>query len=365
MEIGVPKEIKNREHRVALTPAGVAALCARGHRVLVETGAGEESGYPDREYRRAGACIVPEAAQAWAAELVVKVKEPQGCEFAFLRPGLTLFTYLHLAAAPELARVLCRREVCAIGYETVQLKDGRLPLLAPMSRIAGHVAVQMALHYLQLENGTACRGRGVLAGNIEGVEPLNVLVLGAGNAGCSAARVAAALGCAVRLCDVNRQTVARLSCDPGLRHAIVEPFDASRLPQWLEGCDMLIGAALIPGARAPKVLQGALLERMHPRAVFVDIAIDQGGMSDSSRPTSYADPVYVAHEVIHCCLPNLPSCVARSSTQALTRATLPYVCRIADRGARDAMADDPALRAGLNVAEGHVVHPAVAEALAQ
>jgi len=364
MKIGVPKEIKNREHRVAMTPQGVKALCAAGHHVLIQQGAGDDSGYDDAQYCQAGASIVADAADVWAADLVVKVKEPLAEEYVFLRPRQLLFTYLHLAAAPELAKALQRANVCAIGYETVQLEDGSLPLLTPMSRIAGRVAMQLAMHYLQLENGTDIAGRGVLSGGLEGSEPARVLILGAGNAGYQAARVAVALGCAVILLDINAKRIAQLQQDASLAGASVRLFEGASLPDWLDGCDVLIGAALVPGAHAPRLLNRQYLQRMNRHGVFIDIAIDQGGMCESSRPTSYAQPVYLEQEIIHCCLPNLPSCVARSSTQALTSATLPYIQILADHG-WPALDTCPPLRAGVNIMDGKIVHEGVRSALKQ
>jgi len=365
MNIGVPGEIKNREHRVAMTPQGAAALCASGHRVLIERGAGHDSGYHDDEYRRAGAAIVPDAAAAWAADLVVKVKEPQPDEYAFLRPQQLLFTYLHLATAPKLVQALQQARVCAIGYETVQADDGSLPLLAPMSRIAGRVAMQLAMHYLQLDNDTGIAGRGILSGGLEGIESARVLILGAGNAGYQAARVAVALGCTVTLLDINARRVAQLQHDASLISAEVRLFEGTSLPELLDDCDVLIGAALVPGAHAPRLLSRQCLQRMNRRGVFVDIAIDQGGMCESSRPTTYVQPVYLEQEIIHCCLPNLPSCVARSSTQALTAATLPYIRILADYGWPQALEACPALRAGINIMDGHIVHEGVRTAVEQ
>ncbi len=363
MKIGVPGEIKNREHRVAMTPQGVATLCAGGHRVLIEHGAGRDSGYSDEQYRQAGAEMVT-AAAAWGAELVVKVKEPQPEEYGFLRPQQLLFTYLHLAADIRLTQTLQQAGVCAIGYETVQADDGSLPLLAPMSRIAGRVAMQLATHYLQLENDTDIRGRGILPGGLAEIEPARVLILGAGNAGCQAARAALALGCAVTLLDINARRVAQLQRDVSLMAAQVQRFESNALPALLDGCDVLVGAALVPGAHAPRLLKRQYLRRMNRRGVFIDIAIDQGGMCESSRPTSYAQPVYLEQEIIHCCLPNLPSCVARSSTQALTAATLPYVRILADYGWPQALEACPALRAGINVMDGEIVHDGVRQAVA-
>ncbi len=364
MIIGVPKEIKNREHRVALKPVDAGELVSRGHQVRIETGAGCDSGFPDSAYAEAGATLVHEAEEAWAAELVVKVKEPLPQEYRYLRPGLCLFTFLHLAASPELARVLLQKKVRVIGYETVQTDDGRLPLLIPMSRIAGRLAVQMAARFLQRENGTGFTGKGILMGGIPGVPPALVLVIGGGHVGSSAAEVALGMGARVRVLD------ASVDCVSSLRErfaAAGEAFEARFFaPQLmfeaLGECDVLIGAALIPGEHAPVLLTPSYLQRM-AGGVFMDVAIDQGGISESSRPTTYAEPVYMEAGVMHCCLPNLPSAVPRSSTQALTAATFPYVRMLADQGVETAVRENRALARGVNTWDGNLTHAAVATAV--
>jgi alanine dehydrogenase len=365
MNIGIPKELKNRERRVALTPEGASLLAAAGHRVRIEQGAGLGSGFSDDDYRHAHAEVVTDAASAWDAELVVKVKEPLPSEYGFLRPGLCLFTYLHLAAVPELVPVLLEQRVRGIGYETVQTNDGALPLLAPMSRVAGRVAVQIGARLLQAENGTAFPGKGVLMGGVEGVAPASVLVLGGGNVGRNAAEVALGMGASVRVLDSNVACVARLrqqfayagnACD-------VRFFSPQLMFEALEGCDLLIGATLIPGEHTPTLLTPSYLERMRG-GVLVDVSIDQGGVSQTSRPTSFAEPVYVEAGVLHCCLPNLPACVPLSATQALTHATLPYVRRLADKGI-DAALDDAELARGINTWDGNIRHPGVAHAFGQ
>jgi len=364
MIVGVPKEIKNREQRVALTPEGAGELVRAGSEVRLQKGAGLGAGFFDEAYEEAGARIVDSAAEAWAADLVVKVKEPLPEEYDFLRPGLTLFTYLHLAAAPELAHELLARKVRAIGYETVQTDDGRLPLLAPMSRVAGRVAMQMAARFLQRENDTPYPGKGVLPGGLEGVPPASTLIVGGGNVGMHAATVALAMGAQVRVLDANVDRVAALReefADMGDR------FEARfHTPQLLfealDGCDVLIGAALIPGEHAPVLLTPSWLERM-AGGVFVDVAIDQGGISETSRPTSYAEPVYVEAGVMHCCLPNLPAAVPVSATRALTHATLPWVKTLACEGVEAAVRTETPLRRGVNTWDGAVVHRGVARAL--
>lgn len=361
MRVGVPKEIKNRERRVALTPSGVRLLCASGHEVFVQAEAGAGSGFDDAQYTEAGASLVT-ADKAWSADLVLKVKEPQVEEYAYLRPGMLLFTYLHLAACPGLADVLKSQGVTAIGYETVCDEHGRLPLLAPMSHIAGRVAVQMAAHYLQAENDTPFPGRGRLFGGLPGVAPVHVLVLGGGNAGSHAAMVAAGLGARVTVLEVSSVQIERLR---EILPASVDvmPFTEAALEKALGHSDVLIGAALVPGEHAPKLLSRKQLGLMPASSVFVDIAIDQGGMCETSRVTSYAEPVYIESGVLHCCLPNLPACVPVTGTQALTQATMPYVQLLADLGLERALAESPALAMGVNVRAGAVVHPGVAKAL--
>lgn len=363
MHIGIPKEIKNRERRVALTPEGAALLIAAGHHVCVEQGAGLGSGYSDEDYRHVHAEIVEDAAAAWDAELVVKVKEPLASEYGFLRPGLCLFTYLHLAAAPELVPVLLEQGVRAIGYETVQTNDGALPLLAPMSHIAGRVAVQIGARLMQAENDTAFPGKGVLMGGVDGAPPARVLILGGGNVGSNAAQVALGMGASVQILDANVNNVARLrtqfayagdACDARF-------FAPQLMFEALEDCDLLIGATLIPGEHTPTLLTPSYLERMQG-GVLVDVSIDQGGVSETSRPTSFAEPVYAEAGVLHCCLPNLPACVPLSATQALTHVTLPYIRKLADKGIDTAL-DDAALARGINTWNGNIRHPGVAHAL--
>lgn len=364
MRIGVPKEIKNREHRVAMTPEGVRTLVASGHQLLVEASAGLDSSFSDQAYLDAGAEIVDSVDRVWACELVVKVKEPMASEYHYFRPGLMLFTYLHLAAVPALAKALMSSGVCAIGYETVQLPSGQLPLLAPMSQVAGRVAAQLAIQYLQRESGTSIAGIGRLPGAMGSQAAANVVVLGAGNVGSNAADTLAALGSEVILleADVQRINVLNQRTHENIR---VVHYTHANLIELLPACDILIGAALIPGKHAPMLLKRADIRLMKPAAVFVDVAIDQGGMSETSRPTSFAEPVYLDEEVIHCCLPNLPSAVPQSSTAALTHATLPYVQRIADMGLEKAMELDHSLKSGVNVRDGKIVHEGLKTGLSQ
>jgi len=360
MIIGIPKEIKNRERRISLTPEGAASLTAAGHEVHVEQGAGLGSGFSDADYRTAGARIVADAAKAWEAELVVKVKEPLAVEYPFLSSNQCLFTYLHLAAVPELVPVLLQQKVRAIAYETVQLDNGSLPLLAPMSRVAGRVAAQMGAYLLQAENGTGFSGKGKLMGGVDGVPPARVLIIGGGNAGRSAADVAIGMGADVCVRDASPACVAALQASFGGR-CRAGTFSMGAMLAELDDCDLLIGAALIAGEHAPQLLGKDQLARMQG-GVFVDIAIDQGGIATTSRPTSYAEPVYVEAGVLHCCLPNMPACVPLSATRALTHATLPYVQMLADRGIASAMTD-AALARGVNTWDGHITHAGVAHAL--
>jgi alanine dehydrogenase len=361
MHIGVPKEIKNRERRVALTPDNVRVLCAAGHTVRVQDGAGIGARFADEAYRQAGAKMVGTAAEAWEAELVVKVKEPLPEEYPFLRQDLTLFTYLHLAAAPELAHELQRRGVHAIAYETVQTADGRLPLLAPMSQVAGRVAVQMGAGFLQAEvPGVPHHGRGVLMGGIAGVPRARVVIIGGGNVGEHAARAALGLGARVMVLDVRSERLAEL--EASLIGLESRPLHGDGLRQLLPDTDLLIGAALIAGEHAPHLLDRAVLASMPEGAVFVDVSIDQGGISETSHATSFETPVYVEAGVIHCCLPNLPAAVPLSSTLALTHATFPYTQMLA-ASVEAALAGNAALRHGVNVWDGAIRHAGVADAL--
>lgn len=366
MRIGIPKEIKNRERRVSLVPERAAALIAAGHAVRIEADAGLGSGFTDADYIAAGACMVATPEAAWDAELVLKVKEPLPVEYPLLRPGMCLFTYLHLAAVPELVPVLLQQQVRAIGYETVQMDHGSLPLLAPMSRVAGRVAVQIGARLLQAENGTPFPGKGKLMGGVDGVDPARVLILGGGNAGRHAAQVAVGMGASVCVMDADAACVTALNRDFGeCVRAIL--FSRDGMLCELLACDLLIGATLLAGEHAAHLLSAEHLAMM-PGGVFVDIAIDQGGISETSRPTSYADPVYVEAGVLHCCLPNLPACVPLSATRALTHATFPFVTLLAEgveAAMRGLQEESAALARGVNTWDGHITHPGVAHALNQ
>ena len=358
MKIGVPKEIKTHEYRVGLTPAGARELVLHGHTVLVEQNAGAGIGCGDDAYRAAGAVLATSEEVFAQADMVVKVKEPQPPEIARLRRGQILFTYLHLAADREQTQGLIRSGATCIAYETVTDAFGNLPLLAPMSEVAGRMAVQVGAHCLEREQG----GAGILLGGVPGVPPAKVVVLGGGVAGTNAARMAVGLEASVTIIDRSLRRLNELDLQFGARattlFATAEAIEHAAL-----AADLVIGAVLIPGAAAPKLLTRAMVRRMRPGSVIVDIAIDQGGCFETSRPTTHAAPTYVDEGVVHYCVTNMPGAVARTSTFALTNATLPFVLALADKGAKAALLADPYLCAGLNIHAGEVTHMAVAQAL--
>ena len=358
MLIGVPKEIKVEEHRVGLTPESVRQLTSMGHRVLVETDAGAGIGATDAEYRAAGAAIAAGPAEIFgAAELIVKVKEPLAPERARLRPGQALFTYLHLAPDPEQARALLASNAIAIAYETVSAPQGGLPLLAPMSEVAGRMAVQVAAHYLERPHGR----RGVLLPGATGVPAASVLVLGAGVVGSNEAQLAARMGAQVSVLSRSEGPLRRLAgADSAIRTALAAP---AAIAEALPGADAVIGSALVPGALAPKLVTRAALGAMRPGAVLVDVSIDQGGCFETSHPTTHADPVYVVDGILHYCVANMPGEVPRTSTYALNRATLPFIAALAGRGIVAALQADPHLRNGLNVYRGVLTRREIADAL--
>jgi alanine dehydrogenase len=355
MLIGVPKEIKDHEYRVGLTPAGVHALVERGHPVCIEAGAGARVGFPDADYQAAGGRIVKTAAEVFAAEMVVKVKELQPAEFKLPRRGQILFAYLHLAPEPELLDALLASGASAIAYETVSDAAGRLPLLAPMSRIAGRLSIQFGAWALQMANG----GSGVLLGGVAGVPPAKVVIIGAGESGSHAARVATGIGAEVTVFDINVTRLDQLDQAYGgrIKTAYSEPL---AIAEHVADADLVIGALLIPGKLAPKLLSRKLFSRMRKGSAFVDIAIDQGGIAETSRPTSHSQPVFVEEGVVHYCVPNMPSAVARTATLALTQSTYSYVLNLADLGLDKAFRDT-GLAGGLQVHAGHVTHPGLAE----
>ncbi len=359
MKIGCPKEIKPQEFRVGMTPDAVREAVAHGHEVLVETGAGVGSGFADAAYAEAGAQIAPDAAAVFAAaEMIVKVKEPQAVERKRLRAGQVLFTYLHLAPDPDQTRDLLNSGVTAIAYEPVTDARGGLPLLAPMSEVAGRLAPQVGAYSLQKANG----GRGVLMGGVPGVRPANVVIIGGGVVGTAAARVAAGMGANVTVLD---RSVPRLSYldDVFMGRLTTQFSSAGAVAELIRTADMVVGAVLIPGAAAPKLISRAQLATMQPGAVLVDVAIDQGGCFETSRPTTHQDPIYEVDGIVHYCVANMPGAVARTSTQALGNATLPFLLALADKGWKQAVQDDAHLMAGLNTHAGRLTYAAVGEAL--
>jgi alanine dehydrogenase len=358
VRIGVPREIKPEEHRVALTPAGASALVAHGHEVLVERGAGEDSGLPDERYRAAGARLLEGAAEVWSeSALVLKVKEPVGEELHRLRRGLTLFTYLHLAASEDLLRALLASGVTAFAYETLQLDDGSLPLLAPMSEVAGRLAVQVGAWCLEHQNG----GRGVLLSGASGVRPGKVVIIGAGIAGANACQVAVGLGAEVSILDLNPSRLRYVHDILG-GHVTTVMSNRANVEEEVLAADLVIGTVLIPGARAPKLLGRQQVRAMRRGSALVDVSIDQGGMAETSRPTTHDAPIYREEEVVHYCVTNMPGIVPHTSTHALTNATTSYALQLADLGVEAALAASPALRRALNVRAGLIAHAGVAEA---
>jgi alanine dehydrogenase len=359
--IGVPKEIKVHEYRVGMTPSSVREAVARGHAVIVETGAGSGIGAGDDEFRKAGAEVVADAAAVYArAEMVVKVKEPQAIERKRLRAGQVLFTYLHLAPDPAQAADLIASGATCIAYETVTAPSGGLPLLAPMSEVAGRLAVQAGAHCLEKSAG----GMGVLLGGVPGVAPARIVILGAGVVGTNAAQVAVGTGAQVVVIDKNTDALRRI--DAMFNGRVMTVFsNADNVEREVLGADLVISGVLIPGDAAPKLVTRAMLPRMKPGAVIVDVAIDQGGSVETSRPTTHAEPTYVVDGVVHYMVANMPGAVPRTSTYALNNATLPFTLALADKGWRRALHDDPHLKNGLNIAAGKVTHRAVAKALGQ
>jgi alanine dehydrogenase len=355
--IGVPKEIKDNENRVAITPAGVHALVQAGHQVLVETGAGEGSGFTDEAYTEAGAQIAASAEETWTkANMVMKVKEPLPSEYKYFRSDLTLFTYLHLAPEPELTRALMDSGVTAIAYETVQLPDGSLPLLMPMSEVAGRMSIQIGAHYLEKAHG----GRGELLGGVPGVPPARVVIVGGGIVGTNAARIALGMGADVTILDTNVARLRYLNDVFGSRLRTVVS-NSYNLRAQIEGCDLLIGAVLIPGARAPKIVTAEMVQGMNKGAVIVDVAIDQGGSIETiDRITTHSNPTYEKYGVIHYSVANMPGAVPRTSTLALTNVTIPYAVQLANLGVEEAVRRNPALAKGVNVIRGKLTYEAVA-----
>jgi alanine dehydrogenase len=357
MLVGVPKEIKDNEYRVAMTPGGVRHLVEAGHQVRVETGAGEGSGFSDGQYREAGAEVVPSNTEAWASETVVKVKEPQPSEYAFLRPDLVLFTYLHLAAEERLTHELMERRTTGIAYETVELPNGHLPLLAPMSEVAGRMSIQIGAHYLERMQG----GRGKLLGGVPGVRPADVVIIGGGIVGTNAAQVALGMGAQVFIIDLNLDRLRYLE-DVLEGRLVTLSSNPLSIAQAVRRADLLVGAVLIKGAKAPRLVTREMVASMTPGSVIVDVAVDQGGCVETTHATTHSDPTFTVDGVIHYCVANMPGAVPRTSTYALSNATLPYIAKLADMGAKAAIQADPALARGVNTYDGAITYAGVAEA---
>jgi alanine dehydrogenase len=354
MEIGVPKETKDQEFRVGLTPNSVQVL-SKNHTVFVETNAGEGSGFSDREYQQAGAKIITDAAEVWSKEMVVKVKEPLSSEYQYLQPDRLLFTYLHLAADRSLTEALINSGITAIAYETVELDNGILPLLTPMSIIAGRLSVQFGARYLEKQQG----GRGVLLGGVPGVSPGKVVILGGGVVGTEAAKIAVGMGAKVQIIDINVERLGYLESLFGSRVELLYSTNA-QIEQAVEDADLLIGAVLVVGKKAPTLVSRQLVAEMRPGSVIIDVAVDQGGCIETLRPTSHTEPTYEEAGVVHFGVPNMPGAVPWTATQALNNSTLPYVLQLANHGL-SALAKNQALAKGLNIKQGQIIHPAVQE----
>ena len=356
MIIGVPKEIKDHETRVGLVPSGVTALREAGHEVLVQTQAGEGSSLSDREYMQAGAEILESAAEVWRrADLVVKVKEPQKAEYDYFRPGLTLFTYLHLAPLPELTDRLLAAKVNGVAYETISESDNSLPLLTPMSEVAGRMSVQVGAQYLEKPNG----GRGILLGGVPGVAPANVVILGGGIVGTNAAKIAVGMGAHVTIIDRSLNRLRQLD-DIFNGQVVTLASNAWTISENLKTADLVVGAVLIPGASAPRLVRREMIATMRRGAVVVDVAIDQGGCFETSHATTHTEPVYFVDGVLHYCVSNMPAAVPHTSTFALTNATCPYLLELANHGLETACELHPALKKGVNTYNGYVTHAGVA-----
>lgn len=360
MRVGIPKEIKNNENRVGITPAGVKTLVHAGHEVAVERSAGIGSGFNDEEYRSSGAVIMDSAAEVWGfADMIMKVKEPLPEEFGFFREGLILFTYLHLAPEPELTKMLLAKKVHAVAYETVQLNDGTLPLLTPMSEVAGRMAVQIGAQFLEKPYG----GKGVLLGGVPGVQQAEVVIIGGGVVGTNAAKVALGMGAHVTILDLNASRLRYLD-DIFERKVATLMSDSYHIEQAVAKADLVIGAVLIPGSRAPKLVKDYMVQQMTEGSVIIDVAIDQGGSIETiDRVTTHAEPTYVKHGVVHYAVANMPGAVARTSTLALTNVTTPYAVKIANQGLEACAKRFSEVAKGINVYDGHVTNPGVAESL--
>ncbi|WP_202076811.1 alanine dehydrogenase [Caldalkalibacillus salinus] len=360
MIIGIPKEIKDNENRIANSPAGVQDLTNAGHKVLIETNAGMGSGFTDEDYQSVGATILPSAEAVWTqSEMIMKVKEPLPSEYRYFREGLILFTYLHLAPLPDLTQALIDNKVIAIAYETIQLDNGALPLLTPMSEVAGRMSVQIGAQFLEKPHG----GKGVLLGGVPGVSPGRVVIIGGGIVGTNAAKMAMGLGAQVTILDINPDRLRYLDDVFGGRVQTLMSNDLN-ITQSVKQADLLVGAVLIPGSRAPKLVKEHMVEQMTPGSVIVDVAIDQGGsISTIDKTTTHSDPTYEKHGVVHYAVANMPGAVPRTSTIALTNVTVPYAKQLANKGYEQAITENPALARGVNVVNGYVTYEAVSQSL--
>ena len=358
MIIGIPKEMKNNENRIGITPAGVSSFKTNGHEIWVEAGAGLGSGFPDEEFLKAGALLVPTAEEAWSADLVIKVKEPIPEEYRYFRDGLILYTFLHLAPEPELTKQLLEKKVVAIAYETIQLDNGALPLLMPMSEVAGRMSIQIGAQFLEKQYG----GKGILLGGVPGVSPANVVIIGGGIVGMNAAKMAVGLGASVTVLDVNMDRLRQLDdlFDGRIQTLASNSYN---IAQAVKRSDLLIGAVLIPGARAPRIVTEEMIKTMQPGSVVVDVAIDQGGSIETiDHITTHSNPTFEKHGVIHYSVTNMPGAVARTSTIALTNVTIPYGVQLANKGYVNAALDSPAIAKGINTIQGYLTYDAVAKA---
>jgi len=356
MIIGAPKEIKDSEYRVSLLPFGVELLVKAGHEVIVQAGAGEGSGVTDDEYARAGATVVGSAKEVFAgAELIIKVKEPLPAEYPMLRPGLVVFTYFHFAASRELTEAMVDSKIVAIAYETIELDDGSLPLLTPMSEVAGRMAVQEGAKYLE----RPFKGRGMLLGGVPGVEPARVVIIGGGVVGTNAAKMAAGLGADVTILDISLPRLRYLDdvMAPNVTTMMSNPWNLRKV---VKEADLVIGAVLVTGDKAPVLVTGEMVKSMKKGAVIVDVAVDQGGCIETTKPTTHSAPTYIVHDVVHYCVANMPGAVSRTSTYALCNATFPYLLELADKGYKQAALDNAAIALGLNMIDGHIVYNEIA-----
>lgn len=359
MRIGIPKEIKNHEYRVSISPAGVQELVAHGHEVFVETQAGYAIGYDDKHYQTAGAKIAKDAKGLFdSAELIVKVKEPQESECDLLTKDHTLFSYLHLAAEPEMTKKLLASGCTGIAFETITAADGTLPLLAPMSEVAGRMAIQAGAHSLEKAKG----GAGVLLSGVPGVSPANVTIVGGGVVGTSAALIAVGMGAKVTILDKSLPRLRKLEEQFGFRVNLIYSTEKT-LEEYVTGADLVVGAILIPGASAPKLITEAMIKKMRRGSVLVDVAIDQGGCAETSRPTSHAEPTYIEHDVVHYCVTNIPGAVAKTSSKSLENAILPYTIALANKGIENVLKEDEHMRAGVNIYQGNICYEAIANDL--